>query len=92
MFDAEVPTGIALYAWEHGALWPLEVKRHQGQGGTLGYKDKTHGLIPKSTEIEVRYERSWPDADGVAKKLEQAGYGLVLVIKGMPQESEVGRG
>lgn len=86
-----IPNGIALYAFEFGALYPLQVKSVAGWGGTLGYADRTHGPVPLSSEVEVRYgdKENWDTANDYAKSLEHQGY-KVLVIKGMPALSEVG--
>ncbi len=88
-----IPEHIRAYAWEHGALWPLTVKQCQGEGSTLGYLDATHGPVPKSADIEVRYEflDQYKHADRFACELEKEGYQRVLVIRGWPREGEVGK-
>lgn len=85
--------GIKLFAWEFGGLWPLEFKGYADEKHTLGYRNKTHGPVPLSSEIEVRYsdDVEWKDVEKAACWLEKKGY-RVLVIKGMPQSEEIGHG
>ena len=89
----DIPDGLSLFAFEHGALWPLSFKGHNGEGSTLGYLNKTWGPIPKSSEIEIRWQEpaEYRHADRFASELEKEGW-KVLVIKGLPQATEVGRG
>ena len=87
------PDGVKLFVFEHGALWPLAVKSHLGEGGTLGYENRTHGPLPKYSEVELRWDEpaEYRHADRYAAEMEKRGW-RVLVIKGLPADSEVGRG
>ena len=89
----DIPTGIRLFCWEHGALWPLSFKGYNGEGETLGYANRSHGPLPKSSEVEVRWvdPAEYRHADRLASELEKKGW-RVLVVKGMPSETEVGSG